>query len=315
MTPPVDFVEFGGRATAPPPFLSTGGMFRGLLLRGDAAKIAALVERVYNVPAKGAVVYRPMFGEWLLMQTGAFKKVSSEAPGFANWGFVDEAQISVWIPVAAGRIDDDGDFKAERVCMAVPYILVNNPMSYAGGREIYGYPKTLGIFEPESAMGSPQIVQAFGGEFQAANEAHWQPLFELKLSGADPHEPGVWRELSDAVGTLPGLWHTLADGLPEVSVLESILEALTGHQTLQVFLKQFRDEAVEGAACYQRVVEAPIQFLRTQMRPSLAEWELVVNHLDSHPIDDELGLTTQKTRLSFEGQMDFVAAAGKVVAP
>ncbi|HEX3512366.1 MAG TPA: hypothetical protein VHT27_14850 [Solirubrobacteraceae bacterium] len=309
-----DYVEFGGRATAPPPFLSTEGTFRGLLLRGDATKIAELVERVYNVPAEGKVVYRPMFGEWLLMQSGAFKKVSSQAPGFADWGSVDEAQTSVWIPVAAGRIEDK-KFIAERVAMCVPYILVNNPMSYAGGREIYGYPKTLGIFEPASALGSPQVVQAFGGDFKATNEAGWRTLLELKLTGRDTPQPGAWRDLGDVLETLPRVWHELADGLPEVSVLKSILEALSGHQTLQVFLKQFRDAAVAGKACYQGVVESPIRFLKTQMRPSLAEWKVVVNHLDSHPIDTELGLTTQTTRLSFEGQMDFVAEPGKIVAP
>lgn len=308
---PAAYVEYGGRATAPPPFRSTEGTFRGLMLKGDALLIAQLVERYLNVPAAGAVVYRPLLGEWVLMQTGAFKKVSSEAPGFESWGYVDEAQISLWIPLAAGRLAGD-HFVAERICMAVPYILVNNPMSYAGGREIYGYPKSLGIFDPPSAVGDPQKVEAFGGDFAAGSAAGWHPLFELRRVRASPGESAVL-ELGEALKALPGAWRELDLPLPQVSVIKDIFETLTGKQMRQVFLKQFRDEQVVGAACYQHVVEAPIDFLSTQIRPSLDEWELVVHHLDSHPVDVEMGIATQRTRLSFDVQMDFVAAAGEVV--
>ncbi len=318
MTPLADYIEYGGRATAPPSFLSTGGNFRSFLVHGDEQKIADLVERVYNVPAAGKVVYRPLFGKWLLLQSGAFKKVSSQAPGFQNWGSVDEAQISVWIPVEAGRVED-GEFIGERIGMAVPYILVNNPMSYAGGREIYGFPKTLGIFDPPTSVGDPLTVQAFGGQFSAQSEAGWHRLFELRRTGTPPAGGATatqtWCSLAEVEEALPPAWAGLADDLPEVSLLKSILAALTGHETTQVFLKQFRDAEVAGKACYRTIVEAPIEYMNTQVRPSLDEWQLVVDHLDSHPVDEELGLRTQTTRLSFEGQMDFIAKAGTVVAP
>jgi hypothetical protein len=316
-----DYVEYGGRATAPPPFRHTEGTFRSYLLEADPKKIADLVERVYNVPAEGKVVYQPLFGEKVLMQTGAYRKAMSEAQGFDNWGYAMEAQISVWIPLAAGR-EEDGRFIAERVGMAVPYILVNNPMSYLGGREIYGYPKTLGIFHPPSAVGDPQQVEAFGGQFSPTNEATWCPLFGLSRTGAASQAAGTelpWRQIEEVLEAMPGAWAEIAAGLPNVSVLESIVKVLLGEATLQVFLKQFRDVADPGQnppkACYRHVVEAPIRSLNTEMRPSFEEWRVVIHHLDSHPIDDELGLYTQTTRLGFEGKMDFVAEAGKIVAP
>jgi uncharacterized protein with NAD-binding domain and iron-sulfur cluster len=318
MTPLPDYIEYGGRATAPPPFLSTEGNFRSFLVHGDEQKIADLVERVYNVPAEGKVVYKPMFGKHLLLQAGAFKKVSSQAPGFENWGYVDEAQISVWIPVEAGRMEN-GDFIGERIGMCVPYILVNNPMSYAGGREIYGYPKTLGIFDPPTSVGDPLTVQAFGGQFSPQSEAGWHRLFELRRTGTPP-APGpavsdAWVSSEEAGETVPLFGAELIDLFPEWSLLESIWRALTGKESIQVFLKQFRDAELAGKACYRTIVEGPIEYLNTKTRPSLDEWELVVDHLDSHPIDEELGLTTQTTRISFEGTMDFIAKAGTVVAP
>jgi hypothetical protein len=321
MSPLPDYVEYGGRATAPPPFLSREGTFRGHLLVADSKKIADLVDRVYNVPADGKVVYQPMFGGWVLMQAGAFRKVSSQAKGFQIWGYVNEAQISVWIPVAAGRLED-GQFIAERVGMAVPYILVNNPMSYAGGREIYGYPKTLGIFDPPCAVGDPQKVEAFGGDFSANSEANWRPLFELSRTGAAQQPGGAeppWQQIEEVLEQMPGAWAQIAGGLPDVGVLESILKALVGEETLQVFLKQFRDVADPGQdppqACCRHVVEAPIRFLKTAVRPSFEEWNVVVHHLDSHPIEGELGLCTQTTRLGFDGTMDFIAEPGTIVAP
>ena len=49
-------------------------------------------------------------------------------------------------PYWAGH-ERNGRFEAKRLCMAVPHILVDNPMSHVGGREIYGFPKALGRFE------------------------------------------------------------------------------------------------------------------------------------------------------------------------
>jgi hypothetical protein len=320
MTELPSYIEYGGRATAPPPFLSLEGVFRGYLLEGDAGLIAALCERMLNGPAGGITEYRPLFGKWVLMQTGAFGKVSSQAPGFQNWGTVNEAQISLWIPVAGGR-KAGGVFVPERIGMAVPYILVNNPMSYAGGREVYGYPKTLGRFDPESGVGDPQTVEAFGGDFAPGNAADWHVLFELSRTGHAAQvnasangAADAWCGLEEAQRRLRGLHAEMESLLPPLGAIEDIIKAITGKATRQIFLKQFRDAQLAGKACYQAVVEAPIEPFNTKIRPSLDEWQVTVNHLDSHPVEEELGIRTQKTRLSFDVQMDFVAAAGHVVA-
>jgi hypothetical protein len=335
------YIEYGGRATAPPPFLSLEGVFRGYLLEGDAGLIAKMCERMLNGPAGGITEYRPLFGKWVLMQTGAFGKVSSQAPGFENWGTVNEAQISLWIPLAGGRTEG-GVFVPDRIGMAVPYILVNNPMSYAGGREVYGYPKTLGRFAPASAVGDPQTVEAFGGDFAPTNEADWHVLFELARSGhaaqaAEPPQAAqapqaaeapqaaqasvssngsadAWYELEEAQRRLRVAHAEMESLLPPLGVIEDIINAITGKATRQIFLKQFRDVQFAGEACYQAVVEAPIEPKNAKVRPSLDEWQITVHHLDSHPVTEELGIQTQTTRLSFDVQMDFVAAAGHVVA-
>jgi uncharacterized protein with NAD-binding domain and iron-sulfur cluster len=309
------YVEYGGRATAPPPFLSTGGRFRGMLLKGDESLIADLIERMLNVPAAGKAVYRPLFGEHVLLQTGAFAKVSSQAPDFDNWGYVEEAQISLWIPVTAGHLHGSV-FVAERLCLAVPFILVNNPMSYAGGREDYGYPKSLGIFSPTSGMGDPMTVEAFGGKFAPGNRADWHKLFELsRASTAKANAPSRSFELHELRQRLGKIRKQHRLVLPDLSLLEDFLAALTGKQTRQVFLKQFRDVEATTNAVYQAVVEAPIHFLSTSVKPSLEEWQVEIAELDSHPIGRELGVFSQPTRFTFEVAMDMIAEPGRVIAP
>ncbi len=312
------YVEYGGRATAPPPFRSLGGVFRGLLLEGDGALIAGLIDRVLNVPAAGRVVYRPLFAKHVLLQTGAFAEVSSEAPGFAQWGSVNETQISLWVPVLAGHLDGHL-FVAERLCMAVPYILVDNPMSYAGGREDYGYPKTMGIFDPPEGVGDPLTVKAFGGQFEPTSKAGWHELIKITRRGAGKAaaKPGSWHEPHALVKRLGELTERgLAElALPTPSLLGDLLRVLGGEQISQVFLKQFRDVRADTDAIYQAVVEAPIRFLSSTLRPSLEEWSVQITPLDSHPIGAELGVLSQTTRLTFDVKMDMVAEPGSVVAP
>ena len=172
------YVEYGGRATAPGPFLSLRGRLRGYLLEGDSERIAALIERMLNVPAGPGVEYRAM-GSKVLLQMGGFEHVSSMAPPFDRWGDVREIVAAFWVPVLAGR--DLGDvFLAERFGLALPYIFVDNPMSYLGGRETYGYAKTMARFEPADGVGERQRMEAFGGNFGREEGAEWRTFLEIE---------------------------------------------------------------------------------------------------------------------------------------
>src|SRR3954469_16702624 len=45
-----NYVEYGPRETAPPPFEAGAGAFAGVILRGDMRTIESLCERVLNEP-------------------------------------------------------------------------------------------------------------------------------------------------------------------------------------------------------------------------------------------------------------------------
>lgn len=295
------YVEYGGRVDAPPPFEGRDGSFRLFVLQGGEKQIAKLCREVFTAPAGGAVEYRPL-GSLVLLMTGS-ANLSSLAPGFTQMGYVRETQLSLWVPMMAGTTIGPV-FVPERLCLAVPYIFVNNPMSYMGGREDYGFPKSMGIFEPADATGDAVTVQAFGGDFSPQNEARWLPLIEIAAVGTAASAPTVWTPLGDPAEI----------DLPEA--LAPVSQALGGvlaGTAQQVFLKQFRDCASATSACYQAVVEAPMQVEDVQWASLPGSWSVTVHPLDSHPIAAELGVGDQPALFTVALKMKMLALPGTVV--
>lgn len=309
------FVEFGGRATAPGPFLSMNGRLRTFVLEGDAGRIGDLVRRTLDQPAGPEVTYRAI-GSRVLLMLGGFEHVSSMASPFDRWGAVTEIMAALWIPVVAGR--DLGDvFVGERFGVTAPYVLVDNPMSYAGGREIYGYAKTMGRFEPPMGIGDHQSVAAFGGNFGRDEGAAWRTLFEMSTEAGEAEEAKSEFPLEGPAALMaelaPGFLERNAEGevlLPGIRLAASLLDDVLEGKVRQVFLKQFRHASEGTRACYSSVVEAPIELKRVVMRRARRPWEISITPLDSHPIDQEMGITSQRPDLVLEGELDMICGKG-----
>lgn len=307
---PLPYIEYGGRLNTPPSFPSTGGRFRGFVLTAERERLRSLCERLFDEPAAGAVEYRAI-GSSVLLLVGAFAEVRSSARGFEHFGSTMEVQASMWFPVAAGSTRK-GRFTADRIVMAVPYIWVDNAMSLTGGREIYGYPKSLGRFDPEDAVGERVRIATFGGNFGADSRAGWRPMIEIARGRrtSRSEQPSSAHPPAGADGATrpqPGRVRELALGA-------KAFDGLRRRRLRQLFLKQFRDVAVEGAACYQAVIEAPIRVTRSTWRPSLKAWHVAIHSLDSHPVAEELGVRSQITHRTYLLEMDMVAEPGIVVA-
>ncbi len=301
------YVEFGGRATAPPPFACSRGRMRSLLLSGDGNRIGLLVERMFNEPAGTAVEYRPLTSRVLLL-IGEFGRVASLTPPFDRWGAVTETQASFWVPVVAGR-RLGGMFTPERVVLAVPYIFVDNPMSYLGGREAYGYAKTMGRFSPGDGLGAQVKLEAFGGNFGRDEGAGWRPFLEIAEGAA---APGAGTD--GAVEGPEALVRQLTAGAVDLGLAADLMTDMFLGRIGQVFLKQFRDASDGTRSCYQSVVEAPISIHRVRSRPAARELELTLHQLDSHPIGEELGLESQRAELSLDVEIDMVVEDGREIA-
>jgi len=328
------YVEFGGQASNPGPFKCTDGRLRGFLLEGKRELIDELIGRTLTEPANGGIEYRPV-GSTVVLLVGTFGSLTSTVEPWSTWGSARETQASLWIPMVAGQRRGTR-FDAAYFCMAVPYMWVDNPMSYSGGREDYGYPKTQGRFEPADATGDSIVISAFGGRFRPDAVAAWHPVIEVSASAAAEesrdhgliedvaglalHVAGASirtaRDVGEAVaGALAGALRGNLPAVADVNLLDNFVESLLKGEGRQVFLKQFRDAADGTRACYQAVIEAPVKVTRVRGKPSLRSWDVKINELDSHPVARELGVTSQRAKLGFELEIDFVLEAGKAVQP
>jgi hypothetical protein len=305
---------------------------RLFLLEGDAERIRDLVERTLTAPARalaaperGVVEFRPLGGH-VLLAVGESYVASQTCP---ERGSVREALACFWVPVWSGCSQGER-FEARHLCMSVPHILVDNPISHAAGREIYGYPKALARFEPErDFLNGRLVIRGFGGTFATDTKAAWLPLLEITPTSVEA-EPGP--ELDGTTGLVRELLDELlgTDGLPDLGeesfelldgvrvMVSAIREALEGRMR-QVFLKQFRDASDQQLACYQALVEVTARTTHVKRRPSRRDWDITIRSLDSHPVGSELGLavdTPQRATWSVEvREYEFEVDPGEVIAP
>lgn len=309
------YIEFGARETAPAPFECKGGHFLGLVLEGEAQKIDALCQQMLNVPAAGKVEYAPL-GHYVVMVVGPFGELRSKAKGFGPMGFVKETQLSLWLPLAAGS-SVSGTFVPDRFVMACPYVWVDNPMSLLNGREEYGYAKALGRFDPPNGLADNVTLSAFGGNFGTNNEAAWHELLKIeKVASAGvpiPIPVGSAQAIAGAIAQ--ALATVLGDNASAIEIVGEFVESLLQAKVRQVALKQFRDAPKSKNACYQAVVEVPVQLANVSPQLLLSQWQVNLKTLQSYPIGYELGISTQTTLLSFEFEADMLLKAGVVVAP
>jgi hypothetical protein len=317
MTQP-PYIEYGGRVDSPAPFQSDGGHLRALPLQADAAKLDAIVDRALTGPAQGKVEYRAI-GGIVLLQIGHFERVTCLLPPFDSWGAVREVVACFWVPVLAGR-EHLGVFVADRFGFFAPYVFVDNPMSYIGGRDVYGYNKSQARFTPTDGTGPDVKVSTFGGNFTHSAMAGWHPIFALEQQPGGSVAGAVLDSVADAARALvPALLDVaLEEGeleLPGFKLAQQLTSAALAGRGNQVFLKQFRDADDGTRACYQAVVEVPATFQRMRAKPVGHPVRFTLHALDSHPLFEELGLEDQVVTNALDCELDFTVERGVIVAP
>jgi hypothetical protein len=315
-----NYIEFGGRVDSPAPFLTKGGKLRALALKTTAGKLDAIVKKTLNDPACGTVEYRAL-GDHVLLMLGGFDTVSCTRAPFDTWGTVREVVASFFVPIVGGN-EVLGGFLAKTFGLTGPYVIVDNPMSYVGGRDVYGYAKSQGRFTPAGGFADKVTVRVYGGAFDPKTQAGWRDFLEVEaLAPAPPPDPAALLNGPAAVvgHFLPGFASSIAtdSDLPYggVSLVLPLLKSLANGKGSQIFLKQFRDAADGTKACYQAVVEGPVTTHKMKVQPSGRDFRVTLHQLDSHPIGDELGLVTQVVSGAYDIETDFTVENGVEVAP
>jgi hypothetical protein len=310
------YVDYGSLMTPPAPFRSLGTTLYGFWAEVNRGRVAALCRKVFSDPSGGAVQCRPI-GQHVMITWGVIDRVIAATPDYDKRGAVTEPQVAIWIPVAVREETSAQD----RFAMFIPYIWLDNAISLATGRELFGYPKSWGWPElPGDGRGDGPPswkLDVFGLNYGSDARAERHPLLEVteasSAAGAVQADLGSLAEIArDAAGRLLGGADGL-DILDDIEITASLADDLLHERMPGVFLKQFRDVRDGLGAALQQVVQTDYEIVRVHATPLLREHALTVHPLDSHPVIDELGLETQTLGLAYRVEMDFNVGGGRVL--
>jgi hypothetical protein len=311
-----DYVEYGSLATVPGPLRCEDVTQWCFPLEADPQRLDALCRKVFAETTGGELDLRPL-GSHVIFTVGRVGRIVSEQERFSSMGYSPEAQSAIWIPV--GRVREDGEeLVAEEILMFTPYMWVDNPISLASGREMYGFAKAFGWVELPAGgeAGASFGLDVFGMDFERDEAPSRRPLIRIER-GERVHElAGVaWSALLDVGRHIRHL--AAGDGRGSVHLgmrfAESLIDDMRAGGVRQVFLRQLR--AVEDGrhAALQQVTEASYRVTKMRGAPLEHEYSLELSPLDSHPLGEELGLSRQLTRNAFRTESEFVLETGGVL--
>jgi hypothetical protein len=276
------YVDFPGEQSLRAPGDLEDTRFFYFVLRADEGRLRALCDRYLNAPSGGQLAYAPL-GVVLL----AFSHVERLRSADPSRGTITYKDIAFWVPVWGG--------KTKPLCLFPPFIFVDDASTMATGREVFGLPKQLGRFEmPLSYEGlsrarKPEFRAEVVGTLQPGGQNDWRTLLTVQQVTKE--------ETSDSQQFFSALQRMLLPSALRELTVPSWLSHLGAVPV--VGLKQFRDAASSGSACYQAVVEAPLSTKKVLVPPRFLfdAFELRLMDVPSHPVADVLGLSPDPQRV------------------
>ena len=316
------FVEHGGAATFAGPISLADTRMWAFLLEADGAKLEAWCRRLFDEPSGGAVQVRPLAPLMMMsiVDIGRGTFVDS-----SEMGWSPERELTFWIPAVRVKAEN-GTAIATHFDFVMPYLVLDNPVAIASGREIFGYMKQKGWI---GLPGEPPSPEASAG---AADGALTVDLFATKTFGAGSQEqrnrlltltPAGTRESPTlaAIGSFADAARALHERLApaiegwhgSAGFARDSLGDLLAARVPQLFLKQFRDVADGRNACYQAITEAMGEVTRFDALPHLVEYDMALEPLDSSPIASDFGLAAKQRLIGVQITYDMVIHPGQVL--
>ena len=310
MSKPQYVVRRGGELVFEPPFKADEVGYYGFILDADINKLTAVCDKYLNAPL-GESRFTPA-GAFVLLVCCNLPSLRSSAAPYSDWGWFAEKEIAFWMLVI--------DNKTESFYWLLPYIWVDNPYAMAMGRELYGFPKGIGTITLPT---SPDIPHEFAIDtlvlpnYSKDTEGKVERLVEVKetsdkvthkISGDKNDMESLVTEIIGLMGdrlSLPGNWKKSRDDFQD---------DLVNLRIPMVFLKQFRDVITPTNAAFQSIVKtkpSAKNFCSPRIFPN--NFDVKIFQCASHPIIDELGLSTEEQlqpRLSFYVNFDFEIGTG-----
>jgi len=151
-----------------------------------------------------------------------------------------------------------------------PFVWVNNPVSMAGGREVFGYPKTFGNIGLAGSSTAPSVVlKTYCGNMK---DKQWK---ERELISILPHKGGTKKSAKLTVKS------------------EQLMNDWIGGTVKEIFLKQFLaiDSSFQyRSACFEQIATAEYRANKVNAKILPGSFDLTIKNFQSAPLFDELGV-------------------------
>lgn len=134
-----EYVERGGRQVWRPPYTARGVNLYGFVLEADQSAIDTLVRDDLVAPTGGILDYRCAHPN-VIVSFAEIARLSSGNSVDQLRGFMTEREVAVWCLIADVTVED-------RLLWYIPYVFTDSGQTAISGREVYGYPKQVGVFD------------------------------------------------------------------------------------------------------------------------------------------------------------------------
>ncbi|RJF93789.1 NAD(P)-binding protein [Sphingomonas cavernae] len=309
------YVDHGGLMTFPGPVSLKDTKMWAFLLEADPAKLEACCRKLFDEPSGGAVQVRPLAPVMMMSIVDIGHGVFTDVP---EMGWSPERELTFWIPSVRVH-EENGRTIATHFDFVMPYLILDNPVAIASGREIFGYMKQRGWIalpgDPGRAADTLTVDLFATKSFGTDSEEQRHRLLTLTPAGETPGPAlGSIASFGDAARALhshlaPAIerWH------PGLGFAAESIADLIEERVPQLFLKQFRDVADGRNACYQAITEAMGQVTRFDAMPHLLDYDMVLEPLDSSPIASDFGLAPQQRVRGVQITYDMMIHPGEVL--
>jgi hypothetical protein len=307
-----DFVDLPGNIIPHIPYVSANALMQGGFVAGDRGKIQAMVDQVLNAPSGGRLSFTAVTNLVLVSALYCPHLTSSFPPDRAR-GFAAESDVGFWVLVLGGPVDNIAAWSMRWLPI---YLFVDTGVAMASGREVFGFPKSLGAVTragTDDKDGRVSVSTLLYRHFGPEQKAEMAPLFAL-VKGQGASSSGVFAGLDHF---LTHVANAMVGGF-ETIVHEAL--DLTGFKLPMVglpciFLKQFRDATAQGKACYQAVIEANIAATTIHDFGILdGDYQVAIQPAANYPMADDMGLApVQDLLFPFWLRQDFTMGFGTAI--
>lgn len=316
----------------------------GFVLEGKISNLQKLCDTYLNEPSNGEVEYRPLTN-YVIFSFNLINYLKSIDPPYSERGIINEQEGMFWILTMVGK-QKGPIFQVDRLAWFVPNLYINRSPSLISGREVYGLPKQIGqIHHSPPQLEDDRVPDLLAldtltfKKFAPESQAEFSRLIEInKIDRGDSH-PAIkpWESFTEAAREIHKILCDLdsnfkLDGTIEVPTLSlpfHLIDYVSQRIVPVVALKQFRDVEYGQRACYQSIVELPMQLTKFHGGRPYAfgnfgdRFEFKIYKYESEPLVEQMGLSTINTpgedayripvKLALFLNFDFLVKSGKTV--